>query len=49
MNLIDTQKSIRFCKGDFCVEAEGRNSEILTYALAFTVLCIGVAIIARSG
>ena len=52
MNTINSNQfpadKVRVCKKDICVEARGKNAEIIVRAIAFAFICWGVAEIAKA-
>ncbi|MDX1939643.1 MAG: hypothetical protein SFU99_03780 [Saprospiraceae bacterium] len=40
--------SVKLCKSDLCIEAGGRNAELLVGAFVFVLICVGVAALAKS-
>lgn len=52
MNYISTNQfpadKVRVCKKNVCVEARGKNAELIVGALAFAFICWGIAALAKA-
>jgi len=48
MNSLMYNDELRFCKGNFCVQARGQNAELLSSALAFLIVLMALAAVAKA-
>ncbi len=39
---------VKLCKNDVCLEASGDFAKVITVALVFTIICIGIAALAKA-
>lgn len=41
------QDRVRICKEDICVEARGKNAELIAGAFAFMLVCIAIVAVSK--
>ena len=42
------QNTVRLCKGNTCIEAEGKNADIIAGATAIMLMLVGIAAISNA-